>query len=222
MDASDFQVVAFDEIKAIHKYTRDTGRVDPNVLPFGRLPYDLKVLHFYLTRVFLPCSYGHATIHPTDLWILASAKENHAISYPRLMFGHMVTYYDDNYKGDLPFSPQITLLLQALGGDLRYKVYRVDLIDRLLSQFVLRKVDASVGRRRPRVNAPRGERVANVVPPLEDGLSLTYLVDDDTTSSSGVRKVPADDKEADDNDEEDVGHLRLYALPNLSVLKSCY
>ncbi|CAL1380065.1 unnamed protein product [Linum trigynum] len=82
--------------------------------------------------------------------------------------------------------PQITLLLQALGVDLRYKVSRADVINRLHAQFV-RKIDADVGRRRPRVNAPGGDRDAHVVPLREDGLILADLVDDSTTSSSGVK-----------------------------------
>ncbi|CAL1371235.1 unnamed protein product [Linum trigynum] len=85
MDAQDFQSVGFDEVAAFRRYTQDTGRYYPNMLSSGRLPNDLKVLHFYITRVFLPRSYGHSIIHPTDLWILASARENRAISYPHLM-----------------------------------------------------------------------------------------------------------------------------------------
>ncbi|CAL1402133.1 unnamed protein product [Linum trigynum] len=69
----------------------------------------------------------------------------------------MLNYCDDNFNEDLPFAPQITLLLRALGIDLRYKVARVDLIDTLCAQFVLRKVNAVVGRRCPRVNASGGE-----------------------------------------------------------------
>ncbi|CAL1395156.1 unnamed protein product [Linum trigynum] len=212
MDASDFQSVRFNEIEALRLYTRDTGRYYPNMLASGRLPDDLKVLHYYITRVFLPRSYGHSTIHPTDMWILASAKENRLISYPHLMFGHMITYSEDNLNGALPFAPQITLLLRALGVYLRYKVSRVDLIDRLQAQFILRKVDASVGRRGPLVNAPGGDQVVNEVPDPEDGLSIADLVadltqkkKDDGPSSSGIQKGLTDDEALEiSSDDEDI------------------
>ncbi|CAL1389919.1 unnamed protein product [Linum trigynum] len=189
MDETDFQDVGFNEVAAIRTYMHDTGRYYPSALSSGRLPDDLKVLHFYITRVFLPRSHGLTTVSPSDLWIMASAKENRAISYPHLMFDHMMRYHDDNYAEELPFAPQITLMLRSLGIDLRYKVSRVNLIDQLHAQFVLRRVDASVGRRGPRVNVPGGDSVAadEVVPALEDGLSLADLVEDN--SDKGKQKV---------------------------------
>ncbi|CAL1387967.1 unnamed protein product [Linum trigynum] len=50
--------------------------------------------------------------------------------------------------------------------DLRYKVARVDLIDTLRAQFVLHKVNAFVGRKRPRVNASGGEGTVVPAAPL--------------------------------------------------------
>ncbi|CAL1356124.1 unnamed protein product [Linum trigynum] len=91
------------------------------------------------------------------------------------MFDHMMNHHDANYDGELPFAPQITQILLALGLDLRFKVARVDILSSLRAQFVLRKVDASIGRRRPLVNAPGGEAVVHEVPPHEDGLSLADL-----------------------------------------------
>ncbi|CAL1382834.1 unnamed protein product [Linum trigynum] len=76
----------------------------------------------------------------------------------------MLHYCDDNFNEELPFAPQITLLMRALGLDLHYKVARVNLIDTLRAQFVLRRVHASIGRRRPRVNASWGDRTGHVVP----------------------------------------------------------
>ncbi|CAI0458048.1 unnamed protein product [Linum tenue] len=168
LDEGDFQEAGFNEVEAIRLYTRDTGEYHSSQLATGRLPDDLKVLHFFITRVFFPRSHGLNRIYPMDMWILASAKENRPISYPHLMFSHMLHYCDDNYNEELPFAPQITMLLRGLGIDLRYKVARVDLIDTLRAQFVLRKVNAFVGRRRPRVNASGGEGTV-VVPavPLE-------------------------------------------------------
>ncbi|CAL1412388.1 unnamed protein product [Linum trigynum] len=117
------------------------------------------------------------------MWILASAKENRVISYPHLMFDHMLNYHADNYDVELPFAPHITQILLALGLDLRFKVARVDILNSLRAQFVLRKVDASVGRRHPLVNAPGGGEAAHAVPSHEDGdedgLSLAELGGDE-------------------------------------------
>ncbi|CAL1401036.1 unnamed protein product [Linum trigynum] len=178
MNELDFHSVEFNEGDALRLYTRDIGRYYPSEFHSGRLRDDLKVLHFYTTRLFLPRSFGLNTIYPTDLWILASAKENRVISYPHLMFDHMLNYHADNFEAELPFAPQITQILLALGIDLRFKVARVDMLSSLRAQFILRKVDASVGRRGPVVvNAPGGDTAAHEFP--EDGLSLAELDGDE-------------------------------------------
>ncbi|CAL1383377.1 unnamed protein product [Linum trigynum] len=165
MNEDDFMDVAFNKIEAIQNYTLNIGNNYPSMFSSGHLPDDLKVLHFYITRFVLPCSHGLSTIYPIDLWIMAIAKENRLISYPHLMFNPMIQYYDDNYNEALPFAPQITLMLRSLGLDIRFKVSRVNRMDTLRAQFVLRKVDALVGRRHPRVNASKEDNTtANVVP----------------------------------------------------------
>ncbi|CAL1394764.1 unnamed protein product [Linum trigynum] len=146
MNELDFHSVEFNVGDALRLYTRDTGRYYPSEFHSGRLPDDLKVLHFYITLCFLPRSFGLNTIYPSDLWILASAKENR--------------------------------ILLALGLDLRFKVARVDILSSLHAQFILRKVDASVGRRRPLINAPGGESAAGV-PSDQDGLHLSKLGGDE-------------------------------------------
>ncbi|CAI0402116.1 unnamed protein product [Linum tenue] len=179
MNELDFHSVEFNEGDALRLYTRDTGRYYPSEFHTGRLPDDLKVMHFYITRCFLPRSFGLNTIYPSDLWILASAKENRVISYPHLMFDHMLNYHADNFHAELPFAPQITQILLALGLDLRFKVARVDMLGSLRAQFVLRKMDASVGRRAPVVNAPGGGNEAAGVPSDSDGLHLSELERDE-------------------------------------------
>ncbi|CAL1377488.1 unnamed protein product [Linum trigynum] len=161
----------------------------PSEFHSGRLPDDLKVLHFYITRLFLPRSFGLNTIYPSDLWILASAKENRVISYPHLMFDHMLNYHTDNYEAELPFAPQITQIRLALGIDLRFKVARVDMLSSLRAQFILCKVDASVGRRRPLVNAPGGETAAHAFPSYEDGLSLAELGGDEAVEEPEIEDL---------------------------------
>ncbi|CAI0423224.1 unnamed protein product [Linum tenue] len=212
MNELDFHSVEFNEGDALRLYTRDTGRYYPSEFHSGRLPDDLKVLHFYITRLFLPRSFGLNTIYPSDLWILASAKENRVISYPHLMFDHMLNYHADNFEAELPFAPQITQILLALGIDLRFKVARVDMLNSLRAQFVLRKVDASVGRHAPRVNVPGGDNIdaEDVVPSPEDGLSLADLVQD--ISGKGKQKAVLDPLEfisqfySHDNEASTSGH----------------
>ncbi|CAL1392715.1 unnamed protein product [Linum trigynum] len=63
---------------------------------------------------------------------------------------------------------------------------RVDLLSSLRAQFVLRKVDASVGRRRPLVNALGGEAAGHAVPSLEDGLSLADLGEDEAKEAPDI------------------------------------
>ncbi|CAI0461073.1 unnamed protein product [Linum tenue] len=184
MNELDFHSFEFNEGDALRLYTRDTGRYYPSEFHSGRLPDDLKVLHFYITRLFLPRSFGLNTIYPSDLWILASAKENRVISYPHLMFDHMLNYHADNFKTELPFAPQITQILLALGIDLRFKVARVDMLSSLRAQFILRKVDASVGCRCPLVNAPGGDTAAHAFP--EDGLSLAELDGDEAVGEPEI------------------------------------
>ncbi|CAL1408271.1 unnamed protein product [Linum trigynum] len=196
VDEVDFAAVDFNENEAMHLYARDIGAYHPTRFDARRLPDDLKILHFYITRVFLPRSHGLTRIYPMDMWILASAKENRCISYPHLMMGHMMQYCDDYYHDELPFAPQITLLMRSLGLDLRFKVARVDLDDSLRAQFVLRKVHALVGRRRPRVNASGGVIVGSVVPTEaaegapEEGLSLADLVEGIPEEEKGAEEAP--------------------------------
>ncbi|CAL1388991.1 unnamed protein product [Linum trigynum] len=51
---SDFSVHGFDFCMALDRLTRDIGKAFPSRLSAGRLPHDLKVLHFFITRCFLP------------------------------------------------------------------------------------------------------------------------------------------------------------------------
>ncbi|CAL1356123.1 unnamed protein product [Linum trigynum] len=51
---SDFHSVDLNEGDALRLYTCDTGLYYPSDFHSRRLPDDLKVLHFYITRAFLP------------------------------------------------------------------------------------------------------------------------------------------------------------------------
>ncbi|CAL1381986.1 unnamed protein product [Linum trigynum] len=73
--------------------------------------------------------------------------------------------------------------------------------DDLKAQFVLRKVDASVGRRRPRVNAPGGGDAGAVVLHFDDALSIADLVDEPARPSN-TKELPCEDGESDDSNSE--------------------
>ncbi|CAL1392642.1 unnamed protein product [Linum trigynum] len=78
---SDFVEHGFDFLAALDHVTRDTGKVFPTRLSAGRLPDDLKVLHFFITRCFLPRDVTSAgLLHSDDLWILSNACAHQPIS----------------------------------------------------------------------------------------------------------------------------------------------
>ncbi|CAL1354872.1 unnamed protein product [Linum trigynum] len=134
----------------LDRYTRDIGDFYPSPLAAGRLPDDLKVLHFFITRLFLPRDLSASDIlHSADLWILSNAKEGRLISYASLMFSHLIKFGIEYYSGPLPFGPQITNLLHKVGIDLRDKVMRCNVLDDLRPQHVLAKLNAEVGPRKP-------------------------------------------------------------------------
>ncbi|CAI0476806.1 unnamed protein product [Linum tenue] len=108
---------------ALKTLTRDIGRFYPTQLAVGRLHDDLKVLHFFITRCFLPRDLSSTDVlHSSDLYILSNARAGRQISYASLMFHHMIKYGMEYFSGPLPFGPQITKLLYKLGIDIRDKI----------------------------------------------------------------------------------------------------
>ncbi|CAL1381851.1 unnamed protein product [Linum trigynum] len=147
---SEFQHFGFQFDHALASLTRDIGRWFASPLAAGRLPDDLKVLFFFLTRWFLPRDLASTDfIHSPELWVLFNARAGRRISYASLMFQHMIKFGSEYYSGPLPFGPQITRLLYRLGIDLRDKVIVCDVLDDLHPQHVLERVDALVGPRKP-------------------------------------------------------------------------
>ncbi|CAL1394797.1 unnamed protein product [Linum trigynum] len=147
---SEFHHFGFRFDQALGSLVHDIGRWFPSQLAAGRLPDDLKVLFFFLTRWFLPRDLAGADIiHSPDLWVLFNARAVHRISYASLMFQHMIKFGTEYYGGPLPFGPQISRFLYRLGIDLRDKVIVCDVLDNLRPQHVLERVDALVGPRKP-------------------------------------------------------------------------
>ncbi|CAL1412313.1 unnamed protein product [Linum trigynum] len=146
----DFYHFGFRFDETLQSLAHDIGRWFPSQLSVGRMPDDLKVLHFFLTRCFLPRDLSSTELlHSTDLWVLYNARAGRRISFASLMFCHMIRFGNEYYSGPLPFGPQITRLISRLGIDLRDKVVVCDILDDLRPQHVLARLDALVGPRKP-------------------------------------------------------------------------
>ncbi|CAL1410698.1 unnamed protein product [Linum trigynum] len=161
---------------ALESLTRDIGQYYPNRLAAGRLYDDLKVLHFFITRSFLPRDLSTTNIlDPTDLWILSNAKAGCPISYASLMFQHMLRFGMEYFSGPLAFGPQITKLLYKLGIDLRDKIILCNILEEVRPQHVLAKLDAEVGPRKL-VNGSGGVR-ADPAKTYQSGKLVEALMD---------------------------------------------
>ncbi|CAL1378652.1 unnamed protein product [Linum trigynum] len=151
MSENDFYLYLFNLRDAIAHITSDKSNDSDSTLLI-HLPDELKVLHFYITRLFLPRTVNQSIVTPLNLWIQSNAVSNRKLSLPHLMFHHIITYSDTNNAGYLPYGPQITSYLRCLGVDLDDKVHLVNVLDTLRAQHVLRRIDASVGVRIPRID----------------------------------------------------------------------
>ncbi|CAL1382339.1 unnamed protein product [Linum trigynum] len=142
----DFDSYGFHPIDTMSYLARDYGKHQFSMFSVERLPDELKALHFYITRMFLPRDAATATtLEESDLWTLFNAKTSCPISYATLMFNHMIKYREEECSGKLPFGPQITSLLEILGVDLRWKIINRDLHSDLQAQHVLRRTLSELG-----------------------------------------------------------------------------
>ncbi|CAL1378941.1 unnamed protein product [Linum trigynum] len=147
---SEFGALGFDFMVSLESLTCDLCQFFPYRFAAGRLPDDLKVLHFFLTRSFLPRDLSTIDLlHSSDLWVLSHARAGTPISYASLMFHHMLRYGMKYFGGPLPFGPKITRLLSFLRIDMRDKLHQCNVQDDLHPQHVLAKLDALVGPCKP-------------------------------------------------------------------------
>ncbi|CAN1121989.1 hypothetical protein LINPERHAP2_LOCUS1117 [Linum perenne] len=68
----------------------------------SKLPDNLKVFHFFLTRILLPRSHGQFLVTPMDTWIMHSAVTGRHLNFCSLMFATMVTFDNPDVKHDYP------------------------------------------------------------------------------------------------------------------------
>ncbi|CAN1743898.1 hypothetical protein LINPERHAP1_LOCUS1947 [Linum perenne] len=83
------------------------------------LPDHLRVLHFMITRHFLPRSTARDELTPLDIWILYNAHiTHHPICLPHLIIRAMQSTASPYFSGVLPFAGLITRMLDFLGVDI--------------------------------------------------------------------------------------------------------
>ncbi|CAN1298005.1 hypothetical protein LINPERPRIM_LOCUS23685 [Linum perenne] len=83
-----------------------------------QIPETLRVLHWYVTRVFLPHSSELDLITPIDGWILFGALRSPRLSLPHLVLFSIIQAATPQFQGHLPFASVITTLLFDAGVDL--------------------------------------------------------------------------------------------------------
>ncbi|CAI0381263.1 unnamed protein product [Linum tenue] len=173
--AGDFEKHGFDYDSALARLTEDIGLFFSNKLSAGRLPDDLKVLHFFITRCLLPRDIdGAGLLHSSDLWIMANARVHQPISYASLVFAHMIQFGNGYFNGALPFGPLITRYLYRLGIDLRDKVAVCNVHEDLRPNHVLVRLNANVGRRKL-VSASGGDTCYSLFSPALTQAAVTAL-----------------------------------------------
>ncbi|CAN1141838.1 hypothetical protein LINPERHAP2_LOCUS12714 [Linum perenne] len=104
------------------------------------LPDHLRVLHFMITRHFLPRTYAREELLPLDIWIIYKAYiTHHPICLPHLIIRSMQAAGSPHYTGDLPFAGLITRMLDFLGIDISQQIRSFN-IHTLRPQSILRKI----------------------------------------------------------------------------------
>ncbi|CAL1396843.1 unnamed protein product [Linum trigynum] len=196
----DFDSYGFHPIDTMSYLARDYGKHPFSMFSVERIPDELKALHFYITRLFLPRDAATAsTLDESDLWIMFNAKTSCPISYAALMFNHMIKYREEECSGKLPFGPQITSLLSILGVDLRGKLFTREVHSDLQAQHIMRRTFSALGPQRL-VNVQGGEQPAAADQTASDSEAnhraamITVRLDKEKekAESSGTRKRALD------------------------------
>ncbi|CAL1394506.1 unnamed protein product [Linum trigynum] len=84
---------------------------------FDSLDYSLKLLHYYITRVYFPRTdrLDVVVVLPLDCWVMSHAISDMSLSYPHMLFGEIVdAASNESPIVGLPFAALITLLLQRV------------------------------------------------------------------------------------------------------------
>ncbi|CAL1376335.1 unnamed protein product [Linum trigynum] len=83
---------------------------------FESLDNSLRLLHYYINRVYFPRADRLDVVLPLDCWVMSHAISDMPLSYPHLLFGAIVdAAANDSPSVGLPFAALVTLLLHRLG-----------------------------------------------------------------------------------------------------------
>ncbi|CAN0872127.1 hypothetical protein LINGRAHAP2_LOCUS10037 [Linum grandiflorum] len=93
------------------------------------LPHNLQILHYFITRVFLPRSEQRYMITELDTWIMYNATKGKPLDFSALMFSTMVKFGDHGLTGALLFAHEISVLLLQLGIPLHGRLLSVSPFD---------------------------------------------------------------------------------------------
>ncbi|CAN0913138.1 hypothetical protein LINGRAHAP2_LOCUS27743 [Linum grandiflorum] len=109
---------------------------------------NLRVLHWVITRIFLPRSFGWDTVTPLDVWVLHNAFYGQPLSLPHLLMPHLLEVGVSVFPGLLPFAPQLTLLMHSAGIDLSDNILKHPTYI-LHPQHILRRIQSAAAPSKP-------------------------------------------------------------------------
>ncbi|CAN1216691.1 hypothetical protein LINPERPRIM_LOCUS731 [Linum perenne] len=138
----DFHLLNFKPSSALSTWTGETYS-SYAVTTSSKLPEHLRLLHYFITHVFLPRSLGQYLVTPLDTWLLHCVVSNIPVDYSTLMFSIMTKFGNHLYEGELPFGSMISSFLERLGITLRMHFSEAFVVDNLRPQHVLRQINWS-------------------------------------------------------------------------------
>ncbi|CAN1829664.1 hypothetical protein LINPERHAP1_LOCUS32586 [Linum perenne] len=107
------------------------------------LPPRLRVLHFFITRHFIPRTFDQDLLYPLDIWVLYHAVvTQHPLSLPHFFMQTLLDAAQPDYPGKLPLGSFITALLLKLKVDLEFTLTD-SVVHYLRPQHVLRTMTCS-------------------------------------------------------------------------------
>ncbi|CAL1410282.1 unnamed protein product [Linum trigynum] len=112
-DASELELFAFHYADEFHQLTGVLPG-DGLLMPVTSLLPSLRLLHYCITRVFVPRADSLDLVLPLDLWIISHAVHGVPLDYAHLVFGNLLRFSNASLDGPLAFGPLVTSLLLEL------------------------------------------------------------------------------------------------------------
>ncbi|CAN0859830.1 hypothetical protein LINGRAHAP2_LOCUS7773 [Linum grandiflorum] len=103
------------------------------------LPEDLRVFHWFISRIFLPRSFSWDRVLPMDVWVLHNAYFGQPLSLPHLLMPLLIDASSSFFTGLLPLAPHITKFLATVGVNLSDNILHHPVFH-LRPQHILRRV----------------------------------------------------------------------------------